>query len=336
MQKLFSILVLSSFLSGQVLAFSDIQITNQLYISTTYLSTAEIISGYDDGLFKPDNIINRAEALKIILVANEEEVQEVSTSRFSDVPAGAWFSKYVNYAAEKGFVSGDDATGLFVPDRIVNRAEFLKMLVKSFDIDTSKYVLNVKSKDVPEDAWFAPFINFAIKFEVMNRDSEDMAFPDKALTRGEAAQIIFNMLKKGQGLDAQKVLNLTESHLLKSLEFIEEGNIPAAGLVVVTAEKFANTAIEIQNVSKNEIVLGAQKTAESLKHLVGAFSAGQNGRLDEIIVAAKAAYKAAEESLVLNPKNEEMLNKVKTLASGLATKARERKEELEAGNSNSE
>ncbi len=329
MKKIFSILVLSSFLSGQVFAFSDIQITNPIYMSTTYLSTVKVISGYDDGSFKPDNIINRAEALKLILVATDEEIKPIEISKFKDVPKDAWFAKYINYAADKEFVSGDDATGLFVPDRTVNRAEFLKMLIKAFDIDTSKYVLNVVSKDVPEDAWFASYINFATKFQIMDRDAEDKSYPDKGLTRGEAAEMIFKMLKKGQGLDPQILLNLTEAHLLKTLSFIEEGNITSAGLVVTMAEKFAYTTSTILSVSKNKVVLGAIKTAESLKHLVGAYSAGASGRLADVVTAAKSSFKAAEESLKLNPKNEEMINKIKNLASSLATKAREKTKEVE-------
>ncbi len=329
MKKLFSVIVLIGLSLGKVSAFSDIQITDPLYMPTTYLSTIKIISGYDDGSFKPNNIINRAEALKLILVATDEEIKENEKQKFKDVPKDAWFAKYVNYAAEEGFVSGDGNTGLFVPDRIVNRAEFLKMLIKAFKIDTSKYVLNVVSKDVPDDVWFTSYLNFATKFEIMNRDENDMVYPDKALTRGEAVEMIFKMLKKGQGLDPQILLNLTEAHLLKTLSFLEEGNITSAGLVVTMAEKFAYTTSTILSVAKNKIVLGAIKTAESLKHLVGAYSAGENGRLTDVIAAAKASFKAADESLNLNPKNEEMINKIKNLASSLANKAREKMKEIE-------
>lgn len=326
-KKILSSIALTSLFLGQAMAFSDVQITSPLYISTTYLSTKEVLSGYDDGSFKPENIINRAEALKLILVATDEEIAAVATSKFGDVPADAWFAKYVNYAAEKGFVSGDDATGLFVPARIVNRAEFLKMLLKAFDIDTTKFVLNLKSNDVPDDAWFAPYVNFATKFEIMPQDTDGNALPDNGLTRGEAAQIIFNMLKKGQGLDPQILLNLTESHLLKTLEFIEAGNIPAAGLVVTMAESLSNVTAGIQSVAKNEVVLGAQKTSESLKHLVGAYSAGQNGRVEDVVTAAKASFKSAEAAVALNEKNAPMIDQIKKLASSLATQAREKQTE---------
>lgn len=326
MNKFLSALVLPLLFAGNALAFSDIQITSPLYMPTTYLSAKNIIGGYDDGSYKPQNIINRAEALKLILVATDKEIEAVTTSQFGDVPAGAWFAKYVSYAANQKIVSGDDTTGMFAPDRVVNRAEFLKMLTKSFDIDTSKYVLNVKSNDVPEEAWFAPYVNFAVKFEIMEKNSEGNALPDNGITRGEAAQMIFRILKKGQGLDPQKLLELTEAHLVKTLEYVESDNLLAAGFVVSMAESFSNVVAEIPAVSKNPVVLGSVSTAQALKHLVGAYSAGKNGRVDDVVLASKSAWKAADEAFKLNPTNEVMTNKIKLLATGLANQAREVKE----------
>lgn len=311
-------------------AFSDIQITNPLYVSTTYMSEKDIIGGYPDGSFGPEKIINRAEALKIILLATEKPVAEKVEQRFGDVPADAWFARFVTFAADANIVSGDGETGEFAPGRTVNRAEFLKMLVLAFDIDTSKFVLNVPSKDVPEDAWFAPYMNFAVKFEVMSQDANEMAYPSQALTRGEAAQYIFNMLKKGQGLNPQLLLNLTEAHLVKSLEFMENGQVAGAGLVVGTAEQYADIVSQINSVANNSVVKGAVKTTEALKHLVGAYSAGENGRVEDVIVASKAAWAAADESLIDNPKNQVTADKIKGLASGLAAQARELKDKVEA------
>ena len=312
------------------LAFSDIQITNPLYVPTTYMSEKEIIGGYPDGSFGPEKIINRAEALKIILLATEKPVADNVAKKFGDVPTDAWFAKFVTFAADNGIVSGDGATGNFVPARTVNRAEFLKMLVLAFDIDTSKFVLNVPSKDVPDDAWFAPYINFGVKFEIMSQDDSGMAFPSQGLTRGEAAEYIFNMLRKGQGLNPQLLLNLTEAHLVKALEFIEGGQIAGAGLVVTTAEQYAEIVSQISSVASNPVVQGAVKTTEALKHLVGAYSAGENGRLDDVVTASQAAWAAAEASLKDNPNNEATATQIKTLAGSLAEQAREAKANLPA------
>lgn len=51
---------------------------------------------------------------------------------FSDVPAGAWYAKDVNRAAELGIVEGVGG-GLFDPERPITRAETAVMLMRLYD-----------------------------------------------------------------------------------------------------------------------------------------------------------------------------------------------------------
>ena len=48
-------------------AFKDVNVGDDDYIAIKFLKDRNIISGYSDGTFQPGNLINRAEALKIIL-----------------------------------------------------------------------------------------------------------------------------------------------------------------------------------------------------------------------------------------------------------------------------
>lgn len=77
-----------------------------------YLITAkekDIINGYPDGTFKPDNTINLAETLKIYLKSIAEDegiVFEIAESNlFNDTPIDAWYTKYTAYAGEKGIIN---------------------------------------------------------------------------------------------------------------------------------------------------------------------------------------------------------------------------------------
>ena len=148
-------------------AFSDVTIGDTLYAPTTYLEQIKVFKGYEDGSFGKDRIINRAESLKTILTAAEHEVPEQIASKFTDVPADVWFGPFVNYAADLEIVSGDADTGQFAPARTVNKAEFLKMLLKAFEIDPANFTLEASAADVPQDAWFAPYLQFAVQFNVI-------------------------------------------------------------------------------------------------------------------------------------------------------------------------
>ncbi len=320
----FKQLIIFTFLVSptSVFAFTDINIQDEFYPATTYLEQHSIFKGYDDGSFGRDKLINRAESLKIILIAAEIEAEEATETKFADVPKDIWFAPFINHAATLGIVSGDSTTGNFAPGRTVNKAEFIKMLMLSFEIDPTQYELGeVPISDVPDDIWFAPYLKFAVKYKIVTPDQDNNIHPGKELTRGEAADLIFSMLRQGKGLNPQTLLNLAEIHLIKSIEFIEKQEIGTAAVLVSIAEKFSTYALEL--LPQNSIVLSADKVVKALKNITGAYIAGSEGRIEEVIATSKQAWNLADESFNLNDKNQTLTDKIKTIASQIATKARE-------------
>ena len=80
-------------------------------------------------LFKPRDTVNRAEVLKILLEVKKIKDLEKSprNHKFTDVPAGVWYEKYVNFAYENKIVKGKKEH-IFAPSRDVTRAETAKIL----------------------------------------------------------------------------------------------------------------------------------------------------------------------------------------------------------------
>lgn len=171
------------FLNSPVFAiFEDVGTTHPNYHAIDALQTAGVVEGYtsEDGVvFRASKNINRAEALKILMLSADLEILENDPKKFPDVPFTAWFSRYVNSAAEKGIVKGFP-NGNFYPEAQVTRAEFLKMVLKSFDFP--------EVKNQGNEEWFAPFINTGKRFRLIS--GSDTA-PHEALNRGEIAEIIF-------------------------------------------------------------------------------------------------------------------------------------------------
>ena len=64
---------------------------------------AKIIKGYGDGSFKPDNKISHAEIMKILLETALNKIianfDSEKPAPFADVDAGAWYARYVRFAA---------------------------------------------------------------------------------------------------------------------------------------------------------------------------------------------------------------------------------------------
>ena len=80
-------------------SFSDVTVKNSKHFAAIeYLYAKNVIGGYPDGTFKPEQTINRAEALKMVMLASSTGGEEESTPvvDFPDVSEDDWFYNYVN------------------------------------------------------------------------------------------------------------------------------------------------------------------------------------------------------------------------------------------------
>ena len=87
------------------------------------------VKGYDDGLFHPEQMINKAEAAKMIvniLAIPQESDDEKHV--FSDVPSGTWFHPFVNALDEKYYV---DWTTKFNPALPMTREAVAEILFRN-------------------------------------------------------------------------------------------------------------------------------------------------------------------------------------------------------------
>ena len=70
--------------------FSDVSSDSQYYEAIEYLQENGIVEGYADGSFRPNQEVNRAEALKIILLGSRVLVPEIQDQDiFPDVLHGS-------------------------------------------------------------------------------------------------------------------------------------------------------------------------------------------------------------------------------------------------------
>ncbi|MFC1599558.1 S-layer homology domain-containing protein [Patescibacteria group bacterium] len=106
---------------------------------TTYVAKAAelgIVDGYDDGNFRPGNMVNRAEALKILLLAKGVDLDSYdlsSVSHFSDVSETIWYAVYVAYGYDMGIIEGyEDGTFKAIND--ILRGEIAKITVVIMDL----------------------------------------------------------------------------------------------------------------------------------------------------------------------------------------------------------
>jgi rare lipoprotein A (peptidoglycan hydrolase)/uncharacterized protein YkwD len=180
--------------------FTDVASNHKYYEAIEYLQENGIVEGYEDGSYRPDAKVNRAEALKIILLGSNILVPEIAEQDiFPDVLYGTWYGKYVAKAKNKGIVSGDGDTGMFRPGDTINLAEIVKILLETNDIEPVYEMSRRPYADVPTEAWFAPYFAYADSIALLEEDDEYNVFPATPVTRGLMAQLMYQLQMKPEG-----------------------------------------------------------------------------------------------------------------------------------------
>jgi len=292
--------------------FSDVNRTHTNYTSITYLSQNGVIGGYDDGTFKPDNAINRAEVLKIILKGSGIEANESFGGHFPDVNEGDWFAPFVMKARALGFVKGNDADGTFAPGRQVNMAEFLKMLLVANGIDVSAFEGKQVAMNIPLDAWYANYVNYAVALGIAPRDGDGNVDAARPLTRGEVIDMMYLLSIIQNGSDTQFLLTRAEAEMAQIEVYI-------AANMVAHAKNASELAVDLtqqayKNMSDNSVVLGAAKIARAYDWLVDSFLLGIQGQNAAAAQMANDAIDKATEAWEANNATQPIAKHIKDRA----------------------
>lgn len=106
---------------SQSSGFTDVASEAWYNNAVSTLTRAGILDGYEDGSFRPNASITRAEFTKIA-VSFFKHVGGASSNPFNDVPDSAWYAEFVKAAAELGLIDGYE-DGTFRPNAPITRAE---------------------------------------------------------------------------------------------------------------------------------------------------------------------------------------------------------------------
>ncbi len=133
LSKVLSLVLAVVMLFGmQTFAFTDVAATANYAEAVQVLSALDIINGYEDGTFKPEGKITRAEYAAIvcrILDMGDAGANQVG-GYFTDVEADHWASGYIATASQLGIVNGM-GDGTFAPSAEVTYEQAIAMLVRA-------------------------------------------------------------------------------------------------------------------------------------------------------------------------------------------------------------
>lgn len=176
--------------------FSDI--TNhwaKLFIES--MAAKNVVGGYSDGTFRPNNNITRAEFSKMILEGLEVELVKYN-GEFTDVKASNWYADYLATMKKLGLAEGYN-DGTFKPDQYITRAEIAVILSNVIDVEVDKdeintLLANYTDKDQIPD-WAIEAIAKVVKSKVMVGDNNRF-MPSNNTTRAESVTTIYRIYNR--------------------------------------------------------------------------------------------------------------------------------------------
>jgi len=245
---------IAPFAHAQEQRFTDVPVDHLYYKPIEYFAALGAIEGYKDAnnklSFKPNQKVNRAEAIKMILSTSSKTrtlEKAIAKDVFPDVKAKEWYAPFVKKAKEEGIVKGNDKTGLFDPSKSVLKNELLKMglLANSLSVDSILKELpgeNIGS-EVPQSAWFYSYVLFAKEYGIIYPTSNGKLEPGKELTRGEVAEVLYNIAKITKGGPTQEMLSRTEAKIFSAITKINAADYDSAVSEIKKGQTYAERAL---------------------------------------------------------------------------------------------
>lgn len=224
------------------------------------------VSGYEDGTFKPDRTITRAEFSK--LINNALNTNKKASINFTDVGSKDWFYEEIQKSVASGFFSGYE-NNTFRPSNPIKREEAAKVVssaIATGGIEGEGATLLSDYGTIQE--WAKISVNSVYNKGYILGYPEGTYRPSKALTRAEAVKIIYEIIENENIELGFNITNYNEIYSsavvvgdLNILDSVGTGNVTLKNIVVlgdivISATKISS--IQLTDVKARSIIVESE------------------------------------------------------------------------------
>lgn len=225
--------------------FNDVDTNSGGYEAVKYLFDTGVVRGYESGDFVPDREISYAEFIKILFGVYGYDVM-LEREGENPLPGQAWFENYLREAENLGLNSYG-----FEPGSTLTRLQALEMIFRFSGIP---YLSFEYAQDVFKDEIVLSYdkrvLGAAAKGAVFIKDDFPFFYPDKVLTRGAAAELIYrgflqanriNAIVEADAITFPQLENFLNIWTFVSKQFIGIGDLNRAELLDDMIKGFAES-----------------------------------------------------------------------------------------------
>jgi hypothetical protein len=172
--------------------FIDVHPSDFYYEPVRQLYCMNVVAGYADGTFRPNNNTTRGQFSKIVVLAERWFDIAPPTPTFNDVPNTHPFFYFIETAHTRGVMSGY-ADRTFRPSNGITRGQLCKVIVlaEGWAIDTAG---GPHFSDVPASHPFYQYIETAYNHGIISGYADGTFRPGTYATRGQISKIVFTAI----------------------------------------------------------------------------------------------------------------------------------------------
>lgn len=171
---------------SEPLKFSDIA-GHYSEEAVEFLAAKKIISGYENGEFRPQNNVTRAEFAQLIMAQFDFKAEK--TAKFSDVSENDWFSEPVSILASSGIIKGDGEK--FMPYDSIKREDAAVIIARALQKCGVELSGRREFKDDDKISSYAAESVGALAAKGILLGSDGYFSPESSITRGETAVMLY-------------------------------------------------------------------------------------------------------------------------------------------------
>jgi hypothetical protein len=147
-----------------------------------------IITGFPDGTFKPEQTVTREEFIKLLVQAKRYQLAN-GYSTFKDVPQGRWSEPYISAAIKNGIIDPKAYGSYFAPAQAISREEMAVYIARALNLAPDTNVLTFTDNNKIQQK-NRGLVGAVVKAKIINGYPDRTFRPNGSLTRAEAAQVL--------------------------------------------------------------------------------------------------------------------------------------------------
>ncbi|WP_161601538.1 S-layer homology domain-containing protein [Paenibacillus luteus] len=193
---------------AQLKPYRDVPATDWAAESIYRLVALGVVSGYEDGTYRPNTELTREAFVKLLVESVKPVISEEKKTVLADVSKDRWSYSFIKQAYDAGWLDLLIKDGKFAPSTSIKREEvaaltaFALLQDKSAEekqqwlaagwLDAHKAVAFGDADQI--DKALAPYVLRTYSDAIMQGDNKGLFLPKKPLTRREAAAIVDRMI----------------------------------------------------------------------------------------------------------------------------------------------